>query len=65
MYGVVYEPRVQDEQTIAIFSTKEKAEKFLEKIKTQRPKAWKYHSIKTIDDVDDWPWSDSGCENFT
>ncbi len=52
VYGIEYEPRIEDPVIVARFDTKDEAEQHMEKIKTQNPKAAKHHRIieETTDD---------------
>jgi hypothetical protein len=60
-YEIIYTPRVQDEVVVAKFSTLEEATNYMELIKKEKPQAVKYHRIE---EIKDWPFQDSGIENF-
>ena len=44
-YAIEYEPRVEDRVIVARFETLEQAEKHMDFIKTESPKAAPYHKI--------------------
>ena len=45
VYGIEYEPRIEDPVIVARFDNKDEAEQHMEKIRTQSPKAAKHHRI--------------------
>jgi len=48
MYDIIYTPRIHDEVSVARFNTETEAQKYLEKIKEVRPKAYPHHRIELV-----------------
>jgi len=48
MYDIIYTPRIHDEVSVARFHTETEAQKYLEKIKEIRPKAYPHHHIQEV-----------------
>ena len=48
MYDIIYTPRINDEVSVARFHTEAEAQKYLEKIKEVRPKAYPHHHIQEV-----------------
>lgn len=48
MYDIIYTPRIHDEISVARFHSETEAQKYLEKIKEIRPKAYPHHRIEEV-----------------
>ena len=46
MYNIVYEPRVEDPVIVATFSTLNKAEAYMAKLKDKQPQTYKFCQIE-------------------
>lgn len=60
-FEIIYTPRVENEVVVAKFNTLEEATTHMELIKKEQPHVLKYHRIV---EIKDWPFQDSGIENF-
>jgi len=60
-FEIIYTPRVENEVVVAKFNTLEEATTHMELIKKEQPHVLKYHRIV---ETKDWPFQDSGIENF-
>jgi len=60
-FEIIYTPRVENEVVVAKFKTLEEANNHMELIKKEQPHVLKYHRIE---EVKDWPFQDSGIDNF-